>query len=386
MASRPFVEITNISPLIDKPALRELFECFGPLKRFDICPGKNSQIWACIAEFSSDKASEAAASISGTRLGDQNIQVIQKDFLEIKDKLYAALSTTRSQIEEARRKVAEWASPHAPAAVKKASTPKSDVDLRKEDQIKRTIYVGNIARQVREEHIRKFFRSQGNIKYLKMSGPAMDNPYCFIEFKDLESASSAHSLNGTMLGDRPVRIGHVKSPIKGIRTDILNNPRKLSQAVTNAKFALELVLEKKKKKVLKVSPKPFVDIEKDRYKRRRRNWSESRSPSFRRSRSRSRSSRRGRRNRSRSSSSYSSRSRSRTRRHKRRTEKRSFRSYSRSSGRSRRPSTWSNSYANKKNMIWDGFNWYPRVDVEEDCKNERASFKAGITSACPPGL
>jgi len=230
----------------------------------------------------------------------------------------------------------------------------------RESHIKRTIYVGNLCPQIKEEHIRSFFSTQGKIKLIKMSGPGMDNNYCFVEFYDEVSAERSHSLTGTILGDRAIKIGNVKTPIgsTGAAVSILSNPMKLSQAMTNARYALEAIVKKK------VGSGSVV---KEKKKRRRRR---SRSP---RRRSRSHRSR----TRSRSRSSHSRRKRRRRRR--RRSRSNSSRSRSRARRRNAITGALGGRHDRKADMVWDGFNWFPKGSSQAE-----ATKKAEEVSASGP--
>jgi len=362
-----FVEITNISSLLDESTLRELFECCGEIVQIDMRLD-DTEGRICIIQFKSTQESEAAGLLSGTRLGDKAIQVKLKSFADVKDKIAGEELDDKAVdlVEAARRQVEEWA--NAPAQpVDKSKL--SEYDKRRESQINRTIYVGNLCQQLKEEHIRSFFSTQGKIKFIKMSGPGMDNNYCFVEFHEEVSAERSHSLSGTILGDRAIRVGKVKTPIQGstgASTDILSNPMKLSQAMTNARFALEAIEKKKKGKVA------------DENKKRRKRRSKSRSRSRRR-RSKSHRSR----SRSRSSRSHSRSSRSR-RKHRRRRRRRSARSSSsRSHSRARRRSAIAGAFGGKRDkkvdMVWDGFNWFPKGSTEA-----KATKQAEAVSASGP--
>jgi len=354
---RCFAEITNISSLLDTPTLRELFECCGHIKRIEMVNDIDSNDRICIVQFSNSQESEAAALLSGTLLGDKPIQVKQRDLSEVESNLNKSQqkttkcessSTALDVVEAARRQVEEWA--NAPPVPDRSNVKKSEADKRRDEQIARTIYVGNICPQIKAEHIRSFFTTQGDIKFVKMSGPGMDNPYCFVEFVDVAAAERAHSLAGTVLGDRPIKVGRVKTPIQGttgVASNILNNPMKLSKAMSNARFALEKI-ERKKKDCSRSSRRS-----KERRRRRRsRSYSSSRSRSYSRSRSRRSRSRRSRSRRKRRRRRYHSRSRSR-------------RSHSRSRGRLRRAFSGNRrSNNNPKDMVWDGFNWHPKESVE----------------------
>jgi len=382
-STQNFVEISHISSSIQLPDLKALLECFGGVKKINMHQKATGER-VCIAQLGTAEVTQGAVSLTGTKLGDRAIKVRQLDSSEVVGHFKGIGATDRTvAVEDSRLR----------QPVPDQGT--SEADRWRDDQIQRTIYVGNLSHHITEDHVRSYFSRQGTIKFIKMSGPGMDNPYCFIEFLEAAAAQKAYALNGTPMNGRPLRIGKVQNPvgITGVKMDILNNPLKLSQAMSSARQALQL-LEKKKKR----EDKPPVK-ESDRDMRR------CRSRSFRRHRLRSTSSRR---HRSQSPlSSSRSRSRSRRRRRRRRRSRsysrgsrgrRSYskgstgpRSHSRSSRVSRttsssRVSSFRKQKQPKEKMVWDGFNWHPINSAEGQAMKKGEEIGAsGPRVGCSPG-
>jgi len=326
-----FVEISNISSTIHTPELKDLLECFGPVKQINMHQNALKER-VCVAEFGTAEESRAATSLSGTKVGGMAIRVRQRDISCINVRNPGSVDGVLS-------------------VPMKNNQGMIEADRWRRDQIKRTIYVGNLNHHVTEDHVRAFFKQQGAIKFIKMSGPGMDNPYCFIEFFDATAAQKAINLNGSMFHGRPLRTGRVKNPvgITGVERDILNNPVKLSLALNSAKLALQKLEQKKKQKT------NVEDMKLEDGKKGRKSISPRRNPKRARSRSYSSRSR---------SSSWRRRSSSRSRR---KIKKRRRLSRSRSNDRrrgfvptTRRRSSYSSKKGkSKKQMVWDGFNWHP---------------------------
>jgi len=117
-----FVEITNISSLLDESTLRELFECCGEIVRINMRLDVEGRV--CLIQFKNPQESEAAAMLSGTSLGDKPIQVKVKDYVEVKDRIAKTEkhdATVIDEVEAARRKVEEWANAPAHPVDKKKS-------------------------------------------------------------------------------------------------------------------------------------------------------------------------------------------------------------------------------------------------------------------------
>merc|ERR1719369_471902 len=135
--------------------------------------------------------------------------------------------------------------------------------------------------------------------------------------------------------------------------------------MTNARFALEAIEKKKKEKM----------ATEDKKRRKRRSKSRSRS---RRRRSKSH---RSRSSRSRSSRSHSRSSRSR-RKHRRKRRRRSARSSSsRSRSRARRRTAIAGAFGGRRDkkvdMVWDGFNWFPKGSNEAKATKQAEAVSAG---------
>lgn len=203
-----------------------------------------------------------------------------------------------------------------------------NVDPSKIDEIRRTVYVGNLNSQTTTaEQLLEFFKQVGDVKFVRMAGDeTQPTRFAFVEFVEQDSVSRALTFNGVMFGDRPLKVNHSNNAI-------VKPPELTPQAAAKE-------LESVMKRVREAQSTIAAAIEPETKKR-----SSSRSRRSRRSRSRSRSvsNSKTRRKRSRSkhrpsqkswprSDSHSSRSN-----HKRRSRSRDKRhSRSRSKGHKRR--------------------------------------------------
>lgn len=83
-----------------------------------------------------------------------------------------------------------------------------------EEIIRRTVYVSDIDQQVTEEELAALFVNCGLVVDCRVCGdPNSVLRFAFVEFTDEESANSALSLSGTMLGYYPVRVLPSKTAI-----------------------------------------------------------------------------------------------------------------------------------------------------------------------------
>ncbi|XP_043095306.1 splicing regulatory glutamine/lysine-rich protein 1 isoform X4 [Puntigrus tetrazona] len=192
-----------------------------------------------------------------------------------------------------------------------------NVDPSKIDEIKRTVYVGNLNSQsTTAEQLLKFFKQVGDVKFVRMAGDeTQPTRFAFVEFADQESVARALTFNGVMFGDRPLKINHSNNAI-------VKPPELTPQAAAKE-------LEDVMKKVREAQSTIAAAIEPEnknrsssRSRRSRRSRSHSLSPSHsRRKRSRSRHrgrlSQRSRQKVNDSRGSHKRRSRSREKKHSR---------------------------------------------------------------------
>lgn len=90
-----------------------------------------------------------------------------------------------------------------------------NVDPSKINEIRRTVYVGNLNSQTTTaEQLLEFFKQVGDVKFVRMAGDeTQPTRFAFVEFVDQESVSRALAFNGVMFGDRPLKINHSNNAI-----------------------------------------------------------------------------------------------------------------------------------------------------------------------------
>nr|XP_023652623.1 splicing regulatory glutamine/lysine-rich protein 1 isoform X2 [Paramormyrops kingsleyae] len=192
-----------------------------------------------------------------------------------------------------------------------------NVDPSKIDEIRRTVYVGNLNSQTTTaEQLLEYFKQVGDVKFVRMAGDeTQPTRFAFVEFADQESVSRALTFNGVMFGDRPLKINHSNNAI-------VKPPELTPQGAAKE-------LEEVMKRVREAQSTIAAAIEPGDDSGKKRSTTSSRR--LRKSRSRSRSRSQSRRKRSRPSTksrskvgeshgsraSHKKRSRSRDRRHSR---------------------------------------------------------------------
>ncbi|XP_028273412.1 splicing regulatory glutamine/lysine-rich protein 1 isoform X3 [Parambassis ranga] len=196
-----------------------------------------------------------------------------------------------------------------------------NVDPSKIDEIRRTVYVGNLNSQTTTaEQLLEFFKQVGAVKFVRMAGDeTQPTRFAFVEFVEQDSVARALTFNGVMFGDRPLKVNHSNNAI-------VKPPELTPQAAAKE-------LESVMKRVREAQSTIAAAIEPAETKKR----SPSRSRRLRRSRSHSKTRRKRSRSKHRSSQklwpgSDSHSSRSSHRRRSRSKDKRRSQSRSRNTG------------------------------------------------------
>lgn len=247
------------------------------------------------------------------------------------------------------------------------------MDAEKLDEIRRTIYVGNLdSKTANAEQLMKFFSSCGEVKFVRMAGEeSQPTRFAFVEFGHVDDVEKAMKLNGSLLDDRPVKINHSNNAIvKPNSNNDTGNSREIEEAMKRVREAQALISRALEPEGGRPSSRRRSrSRSRDRHRRRdRRSRSRERS---RRRRSRSRSPRRPRRSRSRDRSRRSRRSRSKSRDRKRRSRSRSKR---RSPSRS--PSRKSSSKSHRKDKKRD----HKRSESSRDEKKSGSNKENGTVA------
>ncbi|XP_072227683.1 splicing regulatory glutamine/lysine-rich protein 1 isoform X2 [Leuresthes tenuis] len=90
-----------------------------------------------------------------------------------------------------------------------------NVDPSKIDEIRRTVYVGNLNSQTTTaEQLLEFFKQVGDVKFVRMAGDeTQPTRFAFVEFIEQDSVARALTFNGVMFGDRPLKVNHSNNAI-----------------------------------------------------------------------------------------------------------------------------------------------------------------------------
>jgi len=205
-----FVKVSNVSDLVTEDNLRELFQCCGEMVKMRIRLEEGQKI-ACI-EFTENLHTETALLLSGTELGNCKLQV-QKLTLEEATVLLAddpRVAKKMTEYEVACQKMHDMmqASANAPA---------------RNDEVKRTVYIGNLSSMCTPQLLRTEFSQIGEVVYVKFAGNN-DFRYAFIEFATEQQARMAFTLHGKVIAGQAVKVGTAHNPICKDDINDMDNP------------------------------------------------------------------------------------------------------------------------------------------------------------------
>lgn len=202
------VQVTNVSPTCSVQQLGDLFSFLGTIEELHLYPKEESltviPCRTCCIRFSTSSEACLARHLTNTVFIDRAISVIHTKF-EIIPKDSVILS--------------EWnSSPESSSETHGRHEGKSKshmtLAMTKQDEIKRTIYVGNLTSNISAEQVMQFFIGCGEIKYVRMAGDeSQPTRFAFVEFSDSGCMQRALSMNGAIFGDRPIKVNHSKNAI-----------------------------------------------------------------------------------------------------------------------------------------------------------------------------
>lgn len=232
MAS-PVVLVKHISALINEAMITELFSCCGTIKSCEMSRASDGSQSAVITYPDATQAT-AAVALSGTTLGDCAFTVINQA-----DAVPEPVSTTVG----APATMPDLSS--APTSTPGVSIPGANpnvqdqlmqAQLKREEEISRTVYVGNLVPNITEEELAEFLTSCGEVTCVKHCGNTVGDGeatvrYSFVEFATRQGALTAMGIGGTLLMGRPIKVGKALNPI-------IKNAKTMAKKVTAKKLSM----------------------------------------------------------------------------------------------------------------------------------------------------
>ncbi|KAM6986009.1 splicing regulatory glutamine/lysine-rich protein 1 [Aplochiton taeniatus] len=241
------IQITNLSSAVSSEQMRTLFGFLGDIEEFRLYPPDNAPLSfsskVCYIKYREPSSVGVAQHLTNTVFIDRALIVVPCAEGKIPEEAKAlsllAPATpvptlmpgagllpipTQSPIHTPQLSTPLANLPALPAALAMdlgasavAAQPPlmGNVDPSKVDEIRRTVYVGNLNSQTTAaEQLLEFFKQVGDVKFVRMAGDeTQPTRFAFVEFANQESVSRALTFNGVMFGDRPLKINHSNNAI-----------------------------------------------------------------------------------------------------------------------------------------------------------------------------
>jgi RNA recognition motif-containing protein len=179
---RRTVYVSDIDQHVTEERLAALFSSCGQVIDCRICGDPHSVLRFAFVEFSDEHGARAALELGGTMLGYYPVRVLP--------------------------------SKTAILPVNPTFLPRSEDER---EMCARTVYCTNIDKKVSQGEVKNFFESAcgGEVTRLRLLGDHVHSTrIAFVEFALAESAITALSCSGMVLGSQPVRVSPSKTPVR----------------------------------------------------------------------------------------------------------------------------------------------------------------------------
>jgi len=205
-----YVKIGNVSRLVSENNLHELFQCCGDLIQMKLVTGDTSV--ACI-KFAEEHHADTAMMLDKTELGDTKLDVSRISASEGQKLLDSQDNATKtlSEYEQACQTMHDM------------MKGPSDAQEARNNEVKRTVYVGNLSKHCTPQMLRDEFSQIGEVVYIKFSGNA-DFRYAFIEFATEQQARMSFTFHGKVIAGQAIKIGTAHNPIFKDDVNDADNP------------------------------------------------------------------------------------------------------------------------------------------------------------------
>ncbi|KAM9820328.1 splicing regulatory glutamine/lysine-rich protein 1 [Neosynchiropus ocellatus] len=234
------VQVTNLSSAVSSEQMRTLFGFLGDIEELRLYPPDNTTLTfsskVCYIKFRDPASVGVAQHLTNTVFIDRALIVVPCAEGKIPEEakalsLLAPVPPAPTLIPGGGLLPIPTPAPlqnlslslmnRLPASLDSASVASSqapimgNVDPSKIDEIRRTVYVGNLNSQTTTaDQLLEFFRQVGEVKFVRMAGDeTQPTRFAFVEFVDQDAVARALTFNGVMFGDRPLKVNHSNNAI-----------------------------------------------------------------------------------------------------------------------------------------------------------------------------
>ncbi|CAK6963587.1 splicing regulatory glutamine/lysine-rich protein 1 isoform X4 [Scomber scombrus] len=234
------VQVTNLSSAVSSEQMRTLFGFLGDIEELRLYPPDNAPLSfsskVCYIKYRDPCSVGVAQHLTNTVFIDRALIVVPCAEGKIPEEA-KALSLlapaapvpslipgggllpipTPAPLQNLNLPIVNRISPSVEPTASALSQPPlmGNVDPSKVDEIRRTVYVGNLNSQTTTaEQLLEFFKQVGDVKFVRMAGDeTQPTRFAFVEFVEQDSVARALTFNGVMFGDRPLKVNHSNNAI-----------------------------------------------------------------------------------------------------------------------------------------------------------------------------
>lgn len=98
------------------------------------------------------------------------------------------------------------------------------------EEIRRTLYIGNLDSTIPADQVMEFFNNIGEVKFIRLAGDdTQPTRFAFVEYYHQSSVANALQKNGLILGTRTLKINHSNNAIVKPQAKIINDSDDISK-------------------------------------------------------------------------------------------------------------------------------------------------------------
>lgn len=224
------VQVTNVAPSATLEQMSTLFGFLGDIINIELYhsnQNSDTNFKVCFVEFAKPSSVFMAQHLTNTVFIDRALIVLPYNKHKIPDRETALASVANSDIANSFNSgfVSQAISaiggaqvttidPRLTALGLPPYPQLATADPARIEEIRRTLYIGNLDSTIPPDQVLKFFNDIGEVKYIRMAGDdTQPTRFAFVEFTHQSSVANALQHNGYVLGSRSLKINHSNNAI-----------------------------------------------------------------------------------------------------------------------------------------------------------------------------
>ncbi|KAK7508255.1 hypothetical protein BaRGS_00000494 [Batillaria attramentaria] len=260
------VQITNVAPATSKDQLKTLFGFLGRIRECKIFPpdGSDQQVAAkvCYVEYEDSTSAGVALHLTNTVFIDRALIVVPVMDGKIPDERVAMQLTPQTVARMTPGQpawpanVVSQLSGTGPSQMITTYDPRlnalglpqypplpASLDAARVEEIRRTVYIGNLDHKTTADSLITFFSQVGEVKYVRMAGDETSPVRsAYMEFTDQRSVATCLTYNGVMFNGKSITVSHAKTNIsKPLTKSQEASRREIEEAMKKVKEAQSLI-------------------------------------------------------------------------------------------------------------------------------------------------